>query len=147
MCNMNCLTENEVKIMDYEFKLPKGLMYSPTHEWVRIEDTIATVGITDYAQHQLGDIVFVELPEIGIIYEKGSNAAEIESVKAVGDLIMPLSGEIIAVNKKLSENPEFVNSSPFGEGWILKIKFSHTSEIDELLSAEEYKELIQNKEL
>ncbi|MFX1328176.1 MAG: glycine cleavage system protein GcvH [Promethearchaeota archaeon] len=132
--------------MDFEFELPINLKYSPTHEWVRIEDKVATVGITDYAQHQLGDIVFVELPEIGMVFEKGSNAAEIESVKAVGDLIMPLSGEIIAVNKKLSDNPELVNSSPFGEGWILKIKFSHTSEIDELLSVEQYKEIIQKEE-
>ncbi|MFX1308187.1 MAG: glycine cleavage system protein GcvH [Promethearchaeota archaeon] len=129
--------------MDYEF--PDDLKYTDTHEWIRIEDSVATVGITDYAQHQLGDIVFVELPEVGMVFEKGSNAAEIESVKAVGDLIMPLSGEIIGINEKLVDNPEIVNSSPFGNGWMIKLKFSHPSEINELLSAEKYKEITQKE--
>jgi len=130
--------------MDHEF--PDRLKYTSTHEWIRIEDSTATVGITDYAQHQLGDIVFVELPEVSMVFEKGSNAVEIESVKAVGDLIMPLSGEIIGVNQNLADNPELVNSSPFIDGWIIKIKYSHASEIDELLSAENYKQLTQNEE-
>jgi len=130
--------------MDHEF--PDRLKYTSTHEWIRIEDSTATVGITDYAQHQLGDIVFVELPEVSMVFEKGSNAVEIESVKAVGDLIMPLSGEIIGVNQNLADNPELLNSSPFIDGWIIKIKYSHASEIDELLSAENYKQLIQNEE-
>ncbi|MFX1303733.1 MAG: glycine cleavage system protein GcvH [Promethearchaeota archaeon] len=129
--------------MEYEF--PNDLKYTSTHEWVRIEDNVATIGITDYAQHQLGDIVFVELPDVGMLFEKGSNAAEIESVKAVGDLIMPLSGEIIGINENLANNPELVNSSPFQDGWIIKIKFSHPSEIDELLSSEKYQEIIQNE--
>ena len=130
--------------MDYEF--PNNLKYTLTHEWVRIEDKQATAGISDYAQHQLGDIVFVELPEIGMVFEKGSNVAEIESVKAVGDFIMPLSGEIIVINENLANNPELINSFPFESGWIIKIKFSHPSEIDELLSAEEYMEITQNEE-
>ncbi len=130
--------------MDYKFL--DGLKYTSTHEWIRIENSIATVGITDYAQHQLGDIVFVELPEVGMVFEKGSNAAEIESVKAVGDLIMPLSGEIIRVNQKLADNPEFVNSSPFAEGWMIKIEYSDVNEIDELLSVDKYKQIIQNEE-
>jgi len=129
--------------MDYE--CPNNLKYASTHEWIKIEDSVATVGITDYAQYQLGDIVFVELPEIGMVFERGSNAVEIESVKAVGDLIMPLSGEIIGINENLADNPENVNSSPFENGWMIKIKFSHPSEIDELLSAEKYKEIIQNE--
>ena len=128
-----------------EHKLPNNLKYTSTHEWIKLEDLIAIVGITDFAQHQLGDIVFVELPEIGMVFEKGSNAAEIESVKAVGDLIMPLSGEIIAINDSLANNPELVNSSPYEKGWMIKIKFSHPSEIDELLSNEEYKDIIQNE--
>ncbi|MDX1797404.1 MAG: glycine cleavage system protein GcvH [Candidatus Lokiarchaeia archaeon] len=128
-----------------EHKLPNNLKYTSTHEWIKLEDSIAIVGITDFAQHQLGDIVFVELPEIGMVFEKGSNAAEIESVKAVGDLIMPLSGEIIAINDSLANNPELVNSSPYEKGWMIKIKFSHPSEIDELLSNEEYKDIIQNE--
>jgi glycine cleavage system H protein len=90
--------------------------------------------------------VFLELPEIGMVFEKGSNAVEIESVKAVGDLIMPLSGEIINVNKDLANNPENVNLSPYNNGWMIKIKFSHPSEIDELLTAEQYKEIIQKEE-
>lgn len=130
--------------MDYEF--PDGLKYATTHEWIRIENSIATVGITDYAQHQFGDIVFVELPEAGMVFEKGSNAAEIESVKAVGDLIMPLSGEIIGVNQNLADTPELVNSSPFVDGWMIKLAFSHANEIDELLSVDKYKQIIQNEE-
>lgn len=130
--------------MDHEF--PGSLKYTSTHEWIKIEDSTATVGITDYAQHQLGDIVFVELPEVGMVFEKGSNAAEIESVKAVGDLIMPLSGEIIDINEKLVDNPEIVNSSPFGNGWMIKLKFSHPSEINELLSVEKYKEITHNEQ-
>ena len=130
--------------MDYEF--PESLKYTPTHEWIRIENSGATVGITDFAQHQLGDIVYVELPEVGMVFEKGSNAVEIESVKAVGDVIMPLSGEIIEINLNLADNPELINSSPFSEGWIIKINFSHASEIDELISADNYKLLIQKEE-
>jgi glycine cleavage system H protein len=129
--------------MKYTF--PNELKYTSTHEWIRLEDKIATVGITDYAQHQLGDIVFVELPEIGMVFEKGSNAAEIESVKAVGDLIMPLSGEIVNINEKLADNPELINNSPFNDGWIIKIKISHINEYDDLLSTEVYKEITQNE--
>ncbi len=127
--------------MEYEFL--NELKYLKTHEWIRIEDNIATIGITDYAQHQLGDIVYVELPEIGTILKKGSNVAEIESVKAVGELMMPLSGKIIEVNTGLADNPESVNSSPYGTGWIVKIEINNNSEIDELLSVEAYKEIVE----
>ncbi|MFW9873785.1 MAG: glycine cleavage system protein GcvH [Candidatus Thorarchaeota archaeon] len=130
--------------MSYEF--PNELKYTTTHEWVNLDDNIATVGITDYAQHQLGDIVFVELPDVGMVLEKESNAGEIESVKAVGDLIMPLSGEIVEVNEQLAESPELVNTSPFGDGWMIKIKISHAIEIDELISVEQYKELVKSEE-
>lgn len=128
------------------YKYPNDIYYTMTHEWVEIHNSIATVGITDYAQHQLGDIVFVELPEVGMVLEKESHAGEIESVKAVGDLIMPLSGEVVEVNEKLAENPELVNSSPFGDGWMIKINISHASEIDELLSLEKYKEFVKSEE-
>jgi len=127
--------------MEYEF--PDELKYLQTHEWVRIEDNIATIGITDYAQHQLGDIVYVELPEIGTTLKKGVNVAEIESVKAVGELMMPLSGKIIEVNTGLADNPESVNSSPYGTGWMVKIEIINNSEIDELLSVEAYKEIVK----
>ena len=123
--------------MDYKF--PDHLKYTSTHEWVEINDKVATVGITDFAQHQLGDIVFVELPEVGIVIEKGGNAAEIESVKAVGELLMPLSGEIIEINDKIKENPELVNTSPYDNGWMIKIIFSHPREIEDLMTTDMYK--------
>jgi glycine cleavage system H protein len=126
-----------------EYNFPSELKYLQTHEWVRIEDKIATIGITDYAQHQLGDIVYIELPEIGTTLEKGSNVAEIESVKAVGELNMPLSGKVIEINTDLSDNPESVNSSPYGAGWMVKIEIIDQSEIDDLLSVEAYKEVIE----
>ena len=129
--------------MEYEF--PDELKYLQTHEWIRIEDNIATIGITDYAQHQLGDIVYIELPEIGTALKKGSNVAEIESVKAVGELMMPLSGKIIEVNTGLADNPELVNSSPYGTGWMVKIEINNKSEIDELLTVEAYKEIVETE--
>ena len=130
--------------MDYELRA--DLKYTSSHEWVKIVDSIAIIGISDYAQHQLGDIVFVEMPEKGLVLEKGSNAAEIESVKAVGDLIMPLSGEIIEVNENLADSPEILNTSPYEDGWIIKIKFSHSDELKDLLSHNDYKLLIESEE-
>ena len=127
--------------MEYEF--PNELKYLQTHEWIRIEDNIATVGITDYAQHQLGDIVYIELPEIGTALQKGGNVAEIESVKAVGELMMPLSGKIIEVNTGLADNPESVNSSPYGTGWMVKIEVNNKGEINDLLTVEAYKEIVE----
>jgi glycine cleavage system H protein len=128
-----------------DYKFPDNLKYTASHEWVEINEKIGTVGITDYAQHHLGDIVFVELPELGMVFEKGSNAAEIESVKAVGDLLMPLSGEILEINEDLAENPEFVNESPYEKGWMVKIRFSHPGEIDDLLTADKYEALTQEE--
>lgn len=129
--------------MEYEF--PDDLKYMKTHEWVRIEGDTATIGITDYAQHQLGDIVYVELPEIGRTLEKESSAGEIESVKAVGEILMPLSGEIVEINAIIIESPESINSSPYGAGWMMKIKVSNSSEINELLSVEDYKKIIEEE--
>ncbi|MFX0041705.1 MAG: glycine cleavage system protein GcvH [Candidatus Hodarchaeota archaeon] len=130
--------------MDYTFL--NGLKYTPTHEWVKIEKEEATVGITDYAQYQLGDIVFLELPDVGMVFEKGSNAGEIESVKAVGDFIMPLSGEVIEINGNLADNPGLVNSSPYEEGWMIKIKINHDDEFKDLLTVEQYKELVEKED-
>ena len=130
--------------MDYELRA--DLKYTSSHEWVKIDDGIAIIGISDYAQHQLGDIVFVEMPEKGLVLEKGSNAAEIESVEAVGDLIMPLSGEIIEVNENLVDSPEIINKSPYEDGWIIKIKISHSDELKDLLSHNDYKILIESEE-
>ncbi len=129
--------------MEYEF--PDDLKYMKTHEWVRIEGDMATIGITDYAQHQLGDIVYVELPEIGRTLEKESSAGEIESVKAVGEILMPLSGEIVEINAIIIESPESINSSPYGNGWMMKIKVSNSSEINELLSVEDYKKIVEEE--
>ena len=129
--------------MEYEF--PDDLKYMKTHEWVRIEGDTATMGITDYAQHQLGDIVYVELPEIGRTLEKENNAGEIESVKAVGEILMPLSGDIVEINAIIIESPESINSSPYGDGWMMKIKVSNSSEINELLSVEDYKKIVEEE--
>ncbi len=129
--------------MEYEF--PDDLKYMKSHEWVRIEGDTATIGITDFAQHQLGDIVYVELPEIGRMLEKESSAGEIESVKAVGEILMPLSGEIVEINAIIIESPESINSSPYGTGWMMKIKLSNSSEINKLLSVEDYKKIVEEE--
>ena len=130
--------------MDY--KLPSELKYTPTHEWVRVENSLIVTGISDYAQHQLGDIVYIELPELGAIFDKGNVIGEIESVKAVSEFLMPLSGEIIEVNEKLANNPELVNSSPYGDGWFVKIKISDPKELEKLLSLDDYQEVIKKDE-
>ena len=129
--------------MNYEF--PDILKFTKTHEWVRIEDNIATAGITDFAQHQLGDIVYLELPEKGVNLEKQSSAGEIESVKAVGDILMPLSGKIIDINSNLADSPELVNTSPYGFGWILKIEYTDKLEINNLLLVEDYKRIVETE--
>ncbi|MBN1326877.1 MAG: glycine cleavage system protein GcvH [Candidatus Cloacimonetes bacterium] len=122
--------------------IPKDLLYTETHEWVRVEADIATIGITDYAQHELGDIVYVELPDIGDEVLAGSSFGSIEAVKAVEDLNCPLSGEVIEINDKLEDTPESINSSAYEQGWLIKIKISKKSELDRLLSSEAYQEII-----
>lgn len=121
--------------------IPSDLKYDQTHEWVKVEGDIATIGITDFAQSQLGDIVFVDLPEKGKTVAKGDTVASIESSKAVGELIMPLGGEIIDVNGKISDAPETINSSPYGDGWIIKVKMSNPGEAAALLDAAKYQEI------
>ena len=122
-------------------EFPADLKYSESHEWVRVEGDVAVVGISDFAQAQLGDIVFVELPEVGDSVSKGDEPANIESSKAVGELKAPVSGEIIEVNGGLEDEPEKVNSDSYGEGWIMKIKMSDPSEVNSLLSVDKYKEI------
>lgn len=122
--------------------IPKELKYAKDHEWARIEGDVATVGITDYAQGELGDIVFVELPKAGSSVSQGDSFGTIEAVKAVSDLYAPLSGVITEVNAALDEAPETVNNSPYGDGWMIKIKISDPSEVDNLLSADDYEKLI-----
>lgn len=120
--------------------IPEELKYSKEHQWVKVEGSIATMGITDYAQDQLTDVVFVELPKKGKQVEKGSSVANIESVKSVSDIIAPLGGEVIEVNDSLEDSPEKVNSDCYGEGWIAKVRIADASEIDSLMSADDYKE-------
>ena len=121
---------------------PTNVKYTIEHEWVRIEGDEAYVGITDYAQSQLGDIIFVDIPTEGETLEKGETFGSIEVVKTVSDLFLPIGGEILEVNPALEENPELVNKDPYGEGWIVKIKPTDASEADDLLDAEAYKQLI-----
>jgi len=122
--------------------IPTDLKYTKNHEWARVEGDVATLGITDHAQKELGDIVFVELPEVGDEFERDEAIGTIEAVKTVADMNTPLSGEIVEVNEDLEDSSEVINKDPYGEGWIAKIKLSDESELDEMLSAEEYKELI-----
>jgi glycine cleavage system H protein len=122
--------------------IPSELRYTKEHEWVRLRGDVATVGITDYAQGELGDIVFVELPQVGDSVTKDESFGTIEAVKAVSDLYAPLSGEVIEINEALDETPETINNSPYEDGWMIKINPSDPSETDDLLSADDYKKLI-----
>ena len=122
--------------------IPAELKYTKDHEWVRIEDDEAVIGITDFAQSELGDIVFVEVETEGESIESEEIFGSVEAVKTVSDLFMPLSGEVLSFNSELEDAPEVVNSDPYGEGWMIRIKISDASEIDNLLSAEQYKSLI-----
>lgn len=122
--------------------IPSELKYTKDHEWVRIEGDTATVGITDFAQGELGDIVYVEVETLDETLDKEEVFGTVEAVKTVSDLFLPLSGEIIAFNESLEDEPEKVNSDPYGEGWMIKIKFSNEAELEELMSDTDYKELV-----
>lgn len=122
--------------------IPETLKYTREHEWVKIEGEIATVGITDYAQGELGDIVFVELPDVGKSVGQGKPFGTIEAVKAVSDLFAPLSGEIIEINEALRDTPELINKDPYERGWMIRIKMGASAEISTLLDSKGYKELI-----
>ena len=117
---------------------PDDLKYTETHEWIRSDGEIATVGITDFAQDSLGDIVFLELPEPGTIFQQGETVGVVESVKTVSDIMAPVSGEIKEVNSGLESNPESVNKDPYGKGWLFKISLANTDEITSLLSSSDY---------
>jgi glycine cleavage system H protein len=117
---------------------PEDLRYTREHEWVRVEDGVGTVGITDYAQDQLGDIVYVKLPPVGTVVRQMEPFGEIESVKAVSDLFSPVSGEVVEVNAELEERPELVNLDPYGQGWMLRVRLADPSELERLMTAAEY---------
>jgi len=122
--------------------IPANLKYTKDHEWILIEGDIATVGITDFAQGELGDIVYVEVETLDETLDKDEVFGTVEAVKTVSDLFLPLSGEIIEFNESLESEPEKVNTDPYGEGWMIKLKFTDASEIDELLDEAAYKELV-----
>jgi glycine cleavage system H protein len=123
-------------------QIPDDLKYTKDHEWARIEGDTATIGITDFAQGELGDIVFVELPEVGEVTEQAQSFGTIEAVKAVSDLFSPLTGKIVEVNSKITDSPEIINKDPYGDGWLVKISFSDQSEVDKLLDKSNYEALI-----
>lgn len=122
--------------------IPSNLKYTKDHEWVLIDGDVATVGITDFAQKELGDIVYVEVETLDQTLNKDEVFGTVEAVKTVSDLFLPLSGEIIEFNEELESNPEDVNNDPYGKGWMIKLKIANTAEVDELLSSDAYKQLI-----
>ena len=119
-------------------KVPTDLKYTKSHEWVRVNGDVATVGITDYAQHELTDVVFVELPEVGRKLKAGESCAVVESVKTASDIYAPVSGEVTAVNKPVVDDPALVNTDPFGKGWFFEVRLAQREELDKLLGAADY---------
>ncbi len=118
--------------------IPANLKYTESHEWVRLEGNVAYVGVTDYAQSELGDVVFVEIETVGETLSKGETFGTIEAVKTVSDTYMPVSGKVLEKNEKLDSNPDLINKDPYGEGWMIKIELTNPSEYDQLLTAEQY---------
>ncbi len=124
---------------------PEDNRYAKSHEYVHLEGDIATIGISDYAQKELGDVVFVELPQVGSQLEAADELGSIESVKAVSELFSPVTGEVVEINEALSDKPELVNTDPWGDGWMIRIRVSDPTEVDELMTAEEYDEYIEKE--
>ena len=127
-------------------EIPQGLKYSKEHEWVAAEDSVATVGITDHAQGQLGEIVYIELPAVGEKVSKDDPFGVIESVKAVSDIYAPVSGTVVEVNEDLPESPEVVNEDPYGDGWLIKVKMNDASDLDDLMDSDEYAEMVAREQ-
>ncbi len=123
--------------------IPANLHYTKDHEWIKVEGNEGIIGITDFAQHQLGDIVFIEVNTLGETIEEGATFGTIEAVKTVSDLFIPVSAEIIEFNEELADNPENVNTDPYGKGWIVKVRLTNPEQVSALLSADEYKKLIE----
>jgi len=126
-------------------EIPTELRYLSSHEWVRVEDGVAIIGITDHAQGAMGDLVYVEMPEVGTTLAAGDEAGVVESVKAASDIYTPVSGEVIEINPALEEAPETVNSDPYGEGWMFKIEISDASELEGTLTADEYQAQLEDE--
>ena len=127
-------------------EVPKELRYSKEHEWVAVEDGIARVGITDYAQEQLGDVVYVELPEVDTSVQKDEAFGVVESVKAVSDIFSPISGTIVQTNVDLPSSPEMVNEDPYGDAWMIRIQISEPEELEDLMDAEEYQAFVEQEQ-
>ncbi len=126
--------------------IPEHLFYSKDHEWVEVDDGIATIGITDFAQHSLGDVVYVELPTEGDAFDAHDVIGSVESVKAVSEIFTPVGGEVVEANGDLNDTPETVNGDPYGAAWLVKIKMSNVGEVDAMLSSEEYEEFLAESE-
>jgi glycine cleavage system H protein len=125
---------------------PQELHYTQSHEWVRIDGEVGTIGITDYAQKELGEIVYLELPEVGHVFDADEEFGTVESVKAVSELFTPLSGEVVEINKAAVAEPGIVNDDPFGDGWLIKLKLSTDEAVSKLLSADDYAEYVKQEE-
>jgi glycine cleavage system H protein len=124
---------------------PNEYLYSTDHEWISVQDDVATIGITDYAQHELGDVVFVDLPEVGDSFEANEPFGSVESVKAVSEIFCPVSGEVIEVNPTLDANPELINESPHEKAWMIRIRFTNPDELKKLMNADAYEEYLQEQ--
>lgn len=127
-------------------KLPEDLLYTESHEWVRVEGNQATLGVTDFAQGQLKDIVFVEMPEIGSNFKKGESMGVVESVKTVADLYSPVAGKVVETNATLKDHPQFVNEDPYGKGWVVRMELGDREELKGLLSAKDYQGTLPEEE-
>ena len=125
---------------------PTDYLYSREHEWVRVEDDVVVLGITEFAQQELGEVVFVELPEIGQVFDANDELGTIESVKAVAEVYTPVAGEVVEVNDAVVDDPELLNEDPHGEGWLLRIRFSSAADLKDLMNAEKYEEYVQSGE-
>jgi glycine cleavage system H protein len=128
--------------MQFDMNIPGNLKFTKDHEWIKVDGSEATIGITDFAQNELGDIVFIEVETVGETLDKEETFGTIEAVKTVSDMFMPVSGEVLEFNESLEANPEKVNKDPYGEGWVIRIKISDPTELDELLDAGQYQELV-----
>jgi glycine cleavage system H protein len=125
---------------------PTDYLYSREHEWVRVDDDICVLGVTEFAQHELGEVVFVELPEVGQVFNTNDELGTIESVKAVAEVYSPVAGEVVEVNDAVVDDPEMLNDDPHGEGWLVKIRFSSADDLKALMSAEQYEEYVKSGE-
>lgn len=125
---------------------PSDYLYSREHEWIRVDGEVCTLGITEFAQRELGEVVFVELPEVGQVFDSGDELGTIESVKAVAEFYSPVAGEIVEINEAVADDPELLNDDPHHEGWLIKLRFSSASDLKSLMNAEQYEEYIQSGE-